>query len=329
MVARQLGSAGPQVSAVGLGCMAMSGMYGPSDETESIATIHAAIDHGITLFDTGDFYGMGHNELLLGRALSGGHRNKVLLSVKFGAMRAPGGAFVGVDTRPQAVKNFLAYSLQRLGTEYVDIYRPARVDPQVPIEETIGAISDLIKAGYVRYAALSEVSAETAARAHATHPVCDLQLEYSIISRGIEKKILPAVQSLGIGVTAYGILSRGLLSGSRPGTKGDFRADLPRFAGANFDRNTGLLHSFAAIAQEKGVTASQLAIAWVRARGEHIIPLIGARKRTQLTEALGALSLQLSAEDLARIDQAVPHAEVVGTRYDESQMRMLDSERAN
>jgi aryl-alcohol dehydrogenase-like predicted oxidoreductase len=309
--------------------MAMSGMYGPSDEAESIATVHAAIDQGITLFDTGDFYGMGHNELLLGRALAGGRRDKVFLSVKFGAMRAPGGAFVGVDARPQAVKNFLAYTLQRLGTDHIDIYRPARVDPNVPIEETIGAISDLIQAGYVRYAALSEASAETAARAHATHPICDVQLEYSIISRGIEEQILPALQSLGIGVTAYGVLSRGLLSGSRPGGKDDFRAHLPRFAGANFEQNTALLKSFAAIAQEKAATPSQLAIAWVLASGQQIIPLIGARKRAQLTEALGAMSIKLTAEDLARIDKAVPHGEVVGTRYDEGQMRMLDSERIN
>ena len=328
MLTRQLGSAGPQVSALSLGCMAMSGMYGPSDEAESIATIHAAIDQGITLFDTGDFYGMGHNELLLGRALAN-HRNKVLLSVKFGAMRAPGGDFVGVDARPQAVKNFLSYSLQRLGTDYIDIYRPARIDPNVPIEETIGAISELIKAGYVRYAALSEASAETASRAQAVHPICDVQLEYSIISRGIEEQLLPALGPLGIGVTAYGVLSRGLLSGSRPGAKGDFRAHLPRFAGASFEQNTALLKSFAAIAQEKAVTPSQLAIAWVLARGQQIIPLIGARTRTQLTEALGAMSIQLSAEDLARIDKAVPHDEVVGTRYDESQMRMLDSERAS
>jgi aryl-alcohol dehydrogenase-like predicted oxidoreductase len=328
MFTRPLGSAGPQVSALGLGCMAMSGMYGPSDEAESTATIRAAIDQGITLFDTGDFYGMGHNEVLLGRALAN-QRDKVLLSVKFGAMRAPGGAFVGVDTRPQAVKNFLAYSLQRLGTDYVDIYRPARVDPTVPIEETIGAVSELIKAGYVRYAALSEASAETAARAQATHPICDVQLEYSIISRGIEEQILPALQSMGIAVTAYGVLSRGLLSGSRPGAKGDFRAHLPRFAGANFAQNTALLKSFAAIAEEKAVTPSQLAIAWVLARGQQIIPVIGARTRTQLAEALGAMSIQLSGEDLARIDKGVPHAEVVGTRYDENQMRMLDSERAN
>jgi aryl-alcohol dehydrogenase-like predicted oxidoreductase len=325
MLTRQLGTAGPQVSVVGLGCMAMSGMYGPSDEAESISTIDAAIDQGITLFDTGDFYGMGHNEILLGRALSG-RRNQVLLSVKFGAMRTPAGAFVGVDARPPAVKNFLAYSLRRLGTDYVDIYRPARVDPAVPIEETIGAISDLIKAGFVRYAALSEASAETVKRANATHPICDLQIEYSIISRGIEKNILSALKSLGVAITAYGILSRGLLSGSRPGTSGDFRAHLPRFAGVNFERNTSFLNAFRAIAEEKGVTPSQLAIAWVLARGEQIVPLIGARKRAQLTEALGALSIRLGEEELARIEQSVPYADVVGTRYDENQMRMLDSE---
>ena len=326
MLTRKLGSAGPQVSALGLGCMAMSGMYGPSDDAESVSTIHAAIDQGITLFDTGDFYGMGHNELLLGRALNG-RRNKVLLSVKFGAMRAPDGGFIGVDARPQAVKNFLSYSLRRLGTDHVDIYRPARVDPAVPIEDTMGAIADLTKAGYVRYAGLSEASAETARRAHATHPICDLQIEYSIISRGIEENILPALQSLGIGVTAYGVLSRGLLSGSRPVGNGDFRAHLPRFAGANFDRNTGILSSFNAIARERGVTPSQLAIGWVLARGEHIVPLIGSRTRTQLTEALGALSVQLTVDDVARIDQAAPHAGIAGTRYDETQMRMLDSER--
>jgi aryl-alcohol dehydrogenase-like predicted oxidoreductase len=326
MFTRQLGSAGPQVSTISLGCMGMSGMYGPSDDVESIATIHAAIDQGITLFDTGDFYGMGHNELLVGRALNG-RRKQVLVSVKFGAMRSPDGAFLGVDARPQAVKNFLAYSLRRLGTDYIDIYRPARVDPAVPIEDTIGAISDLIKAGYIRYAALSEASAETVTRANAVHPICDLQIEYSIISRGIEQNILPALQSLGIGVTAYGVLSRGLLSGSRPTGAGDFRAHLPRFAGTNFDRNTGILSAFNSIAQEKGATPSQLAIAWVLARGDQIVPLIGSRKRTQLTEALGALALQLTADDLARIDQAVPHANILGTRYDENQMRMLDSER--
>jgi aryl-alcohol dehydrogenase-like predicted oxidoreductase len=326
MLTRKLGSAGPKVSALGLGCMAMSGMYGPSDDAESISTIHAAIDQGITLFDTGDFYGMGHNELLLGRALNG-RRNKVLLSLKFGAMRAPDGGFIGVDARPQAVKNFLSYSLRRLGTDHVDIYRPARVDPAVPIEETVGAIADLIKAGYVRYAGLSEASAETACRAHATHPICDLQIEYSIISRGIEENILPALQSLGIGVTAYGVLSRGLLSGSRPVGNGDFRAHLPRFAGANFDRNTSILSSFNAIAREKGVTPSQLAIAWVLARGEYIVPLIGSRTRAQLAEALGALSTPLTADHVARIDQAAPHAGIVGTRYDETHMRMLDSER--
>ncbi len=328
MITRQLGTAGPEVSAFGLGCMAMSGIYGPSDEAESLATIHAAVDQGINLFDTGDFYGMGDNELLVGRAL-GGRRKDVLLSVKFGAMRSPNGAFIGVDTRPAAVKNFLSYTLRRLGTDYIDIYRPARVDPAVPIEETIGAISELIKAGYVRYAGLSEASAETARRASAVHPICDLQIEYSVITRGIEKEILPGLQTLGIGVTAYGILSRGLLSGSKPGANGDFRAHLPRFAGNNFERNTELMKSFGDIAQEKGVTPSQLAIAWVFARGAQIVPLIGSRTRTQLAEALGALQIRLGAEDLSRIDACVPHDGIVGTRYDENQMRMLDSERGS
>jgi aryl-alcohol dehydrogenase-like predicted oxidoreductase len=326
MLTRKLGTAGPKVYAVGLGCMAMSGIYGPSDDAESVATIHAALEEGITLFDTGDFYGMGDNELLLGRALAG-RRKDVLLSVKFGAMRAPGGAFIGVDTRPQAVKNFLAYSLRRLGTDYVDIYRPARVDPSLPIEETVGAIAELIKAGYVRYAGLSEASAETTRRACTTHAICDLQIEYSIISRGIEDKILPELENLGVGVTAYGVLSRGLVSGSRAGGKGDLRGRFPRFTGGNFEQNTGLLQPFVAIAEEKGVTASQLAIAWVLARGESIVPLIGARKRTQLREALGALAIRLSAEDMSRIEKAVPHAEIVGTRYDAGQMQMLDSER--
>jgi aryl-alcohol dehydrogenase-like predicted oxidoreductase len=306
--------------------MGMSGMYGPSDEAESVATIHAALEAGVTLFDTGDFYGAGHNELLLGRALKG-KRDKALLSVKFGALRAPGGGWTGVDTSPRAVKNSLAYTLTRLGVDFVDVYRPARLDPQVPIEDTIGAIAELVKAGYVRHIGLSEVGAETVRRAAAVHPIVDLQIEYSLISRGPEENLFPALKTLGVGVTAYGVLSRGLLSGSVPTAKTDFRAHLPRFAGENGERNRQLVGALEQLAAEKGVTASQLAIAWVLSRGESIVPVIGARTRKQLAESLGALDVKLDAAELARIEAAVPHTAVAGTRYAADQMRMLDSER--
>jgi aryl-alcohol dehydrogenase-like predicted oxidoreductase len=326
MTLRELGRSGPTVSRIGLGCMGMSGVYGPSDETESIATIHAAIDSGINLFDTGDFYGMGHNEMLLGRALEG-RRDRVLLSVKFGALRAPNGAFIGVDGRPQAVKNFAAYSLQRLKTDYIDIYRLSRVDPAVPIEETVGAIADLIRSGHVRYIGLSEAGVETIRRAQAVHPICDLQIEYALVSRGIESAILPALRELGIAVTAYGVLSRGLLSGSRPLSTGDLRSFFPRFAGPNYDRNAKLIAALEAFAKEKGATPTQIAIAWVLSRGEDIIPVIGARSRRQLNEALGALRVRLSAEECARLERLVDPTQVAGTRYGAEQMAMLDSER--
>jgi aryl-alcohol dehydrogenase-like predicted oxidoreductase len=323
---RRLGSAGPEVFPLALGCMGMSGAYGPSDEKESIATIHAALDHGITLLDTGDFYGAGHNEMLIGRALKD-RREKALLSVKFGGMRAPSGAFVGVDNRPAAVKNFLAYSLTRLGVDHVDIYRPARLDPLVPIEDTIGAISELVKAGYVRAIGLSEVGPETIRRAQAVHPIADLQIEYSLISRGPEEQIFPLLDELGIGVTAYGILSRGLLSGSKLKGAGDMRAHLPRFSGQNLERNERLAEALERLAKEKKVTAVQLAVAWVLARGENMVPLVGARTREQLADSLGALKVTLSAEELAQIEEAVPADEVAGTRYGAEQMRHLDSER--
>jgi len=308
-----------------LGCMGMSGMYGASDENEGIATIHAAIDAGINVLDTGDFYGMGHNELLVGRAVRD-RREKVLLSVKFGAMRGPDAQWVGVDTRPAAIKNFLAYSLVRLGVDHIDIYRPSRLDPNVPIEETIGTIAELVKAGYVRAIGLSEVGAETIRRANAVHPITDLQIEYSLISRGPEASIFPALRELGIGVTAYGVLSRGLLAGSRPGAR-DFRAFLPRFRGDNLAQNQKLIDALSDLAKKKNATPTQLAIAWVLARGEDIVPVIGARTRVQLEESLGALKIQLSDDDLREIEQAVPADAVAGTRYDEHQMRVLDSER--
>ena len=331
MITRSLGAAGPRVSAIGLGCMGMSDLYGPSDEAESIATVHAALDAGVTLLDTGDFYGMGHNEMLLRQALSGRPRDKVLISVKFAAQRAPDGSFVGIDARPVAVKNFLAYTLRRLGTDYVDVYRPARVDPAVPIEDTVGAIAEMVKAGYVRHIGLSEAGAETVRRAHAVHPIVDLQIEYSLFSRGIEADILPTCRELGVGITAYGVLSRGLLSGhwTKERTSGprDFRSRSPRFSGDNLDRNLALVDALRAVAESKGATVAQIAIAWVLSRGADIIPLIGARRRERLSEALGALPLSLSADDLARIERAVPADAVAGDRYDAHQMALLDSEK--
>ena len=331
MHTRTLGSNGPRVSALGLGCMGMSDLYGPSDEAESIATIHAALDAGINLLDTGDFYGMGHNEMLIREALKGRSREQVLISVKFGAMRDAAGGWVGYDGRPAAVKNFLAYTLRRLGTDYVDIYRPARVDPAVPIEETVGAIAEMVKAGYVRHIGLSEAGSETIRRAQAVHPIVDLQIEYSLFSRGIESGVLPTCRELGIGITAYGVLSRGLLSGhwskERTGGGRDFRSFSPRFQGENLDRNLGLVEALRSVAQSKGVTVAQAAIAWVLSRGSDIVPLIGARRRDRLAESLGALDVELSPDDLSRIEQAVPAEAVAGDRYNEHAMAMLDSER--
>jgi aryl-alcohol dehydrogenase-like predicted oxidoreductase len=321
---RRLGTNGPQVFPIALGCMGMSGMYGPSDDAESIATIHAAIDAGVNLLDTGDFYGMGHNEMLVGRAIKD-RRDKVLLSVKYGALRGPDGGWIGYDTRPIATRNFLAHSLTRLGTDYVDVYRPARLDPKVSIEETAGGIAKLIEAGYVRHLGLSEMNAETVRRAHAVHPVCDLQIEYAVITRNAEEKIFPTLKELGVGVTAYGVLSRGLLSGSRPQGKNDIRNHFPRFAENNSTQNQAVIESLQQVAKEKGVTATQLAIAWVLSKDTSVIPVIGARTRTQLSEALKALDVQLTAEDKARMESTIPA--VAGTRYDERQMRVLDSER--
>jgi aryl-alcohol dehydrogenase-like predicted oxidoreductase len=301
-------------------------MYGPADEKESIATIHAALDAGVTLLDTGDYYSAGHNELLIGRALRD-RRDKALLSVKFGALRGPDGSWLGMDTRPVAARNFLGYTLTRLGVDHVDIYRPGRLDPNVPIEETIGGLADLVRAGYVRAIGLSEVGVDTIRRAQAVHPISDLQIEYSLISRGPEDTIFPALAEMRIGVTAYGVLSRGLLSGSKAGAPGDFRGHLPRFSGENRARNQQLVASLQSVAAGKGLTATQLAIAWVLAKAPNAVPLIGARTRAQLAESLGALAVTLSPEEIARIEEAVPASAVAGTRYDERQMGMLDSER--
>ncbi|MFG2492183.1 aldo/keto reductase [Streptomyces caniferus] len=334
MQIRTLGTTGPQTSALGLGCMGMSALYGDSDRGESIATVHAALDAGITLLDTGDFYGMGHNELLINEALRtapAAAREKARISVKFGALRTVEGGFTGYDGRPNAVKNFAAYSLQRLGTDHIDIYRIARIDPDVPVEETVGAIAELVEAGHVRHIGLSEVGAETLRRAAAVAPISDLQIEYSLISRGIEESILPTARELGIGITAYGVLSRGLISGhfsrDRKLAANDFRGMSPRFQGENLDRNLDLVDALRKIAEQKGVSVAQTAIAWVLSRGEDIVPLVGARRRDRLTEALGALDVALDTDDLAAIEHAVPADAAAGDRYPSEQMAHLDSER--
>ncbi|MFI6560905.1 aldo/keto reductase [Streptomyces sp. NPDC050534] len=331
---RNLGTTGPRVSALGLGCMGMSGMYGAADRAESIATVHAALEAGVTLLDTGDFYGMGHNEMLISEALRtapAALRENALVSVKFGAQRGPDGAWHGYDARPAAVKTWAAYSLQRLGVDHIDVYRPARLDPNVPIEETVGAIAELVEQGYVRHIGLSEVGADTVRRAAATAPITDLQIEYALISRGPEREILPTLRELGIAVTAYGVLSRGLISGhvtaGREYEPTDFRAHSPRFQGENLQHNLTLVESLRKVAEQKGVSVAQIAIAWVLSRGEDIVPLVGARTRERLGEALGALDVTLDAADLAAIEAAVPADAAAGERYAPAQMAMLDSER--
>jgi aryl-alcohol dehydrogenase-like predicted oxidoreductase len=329
MDTRPLGKTGPVVSAFGLGCMGMSDFYGPADRDESIATLHAALDAGITLLDTGDFYGVGHNEILIHEALRGRNRDNVLTSVKFGGLRDPAGGFGGIDNRPVALKNFLAYSLVRLGVEAIDIYRPARLDPAVPIEDTVGALSEMVKAGYIKHIGLSEVGADTIRRAHKVHPIADLQIEYSLISRGIEDDILPTCRELGIGITAYGVLSRGLISGhwTKDGSPRDFRSMSPRFQASNIDTNLALVEKLRAIASEIGASVAQVAIAWVAAQGNDIVPLVGARRRDRLTEALGALEVKLTPAHLADIAKAIPADAAAGGRYPEEHLAHMDSEK--
>lgn len=331
MEQRILGNTGRTVSAMGLGLMGMSAFYGPADRKESIRTIHQAMDEGVTIFDTGDFYGMGANELLLGEALQGRNREDAFISVKFGAQRSPDGAFIGYDARPQALKSFLSYSLVRLGVDYIDLYQPARVDQAVPIEDTVGAIKDMIDAGYVRHVGLSEAGSETLRRASKVHPIAWLQIEYSILSRGIEDSVLRTARELDIAINPYGVLSRGLLSGNwsaeRSAGEEGTRAHMPRFSQANVERNLALVEHLRRIANEKRITVAQLAIAWVLAQGKDIIPLIGARSRAQLNDALVALDISLASEDLARIETAVPKGSAAGDRYPSIHMADLDSEK--
>ncbi len=331
MEKRRLGRTGPEIFPIGLGCMGMSGAYGEADIADSVATLLDAIDAGVALIDTADFYGMGDNETLLRKAFHGRGRKNIVLSLKFGAMRDPSNRMIGVDARPNSVKNFLAYSLHRLHTDYVDIYRPARVDPTVPIEDTIGAIADMVQAGYVRYIGLSEAGSETIRRANSVHPIVDLQIEYSIFSRGLESSILPTCRELGIAVTAYGVLSRGLLGGhwtkNRAVTPADFRSNAPRFSGKNLEQNLALVNALSTIARERNATVSQLAIAWVLSRGGDIFPILGSRTPAQLKDALGAVKIRLDPNDLARIEKAVPPGSVAGDRYAAPQMAHLDSEK--
>ncbi|MCP2094651.1 MULTISPECIES: aldo/keto reductase [Actinosynnema] len=316
----------PAASRLGLGAMAMSGAYGASDREESLATVRAALDAGVTLIDTGDFYGSGHNELLLAEALRGRAREEYALSVKFGQLIGPGMEFLGADARPSSVKNYLAHSLTRLGVDHVDVYRPARLDPAVPVEDTVGAVKELIEAGHVRRLGLSEVGAETIRRAHAVHPVADLQIEYSLISRAVEAEVLPVLRELGIGVTAYGVLGRGLISGHWDPSRvaaGDHRARSPRFGAGNVEHNLSLVEALRAVAGEKGCTVAQLAIAWVASRGDDVVPLVGARTRERLAEALPAAELELTEGDLAAIERAVPAGSARGDRYPSAMMASL------
>jgi aryl-alcohol dehydrogenase-like predicted oxidoreductase len=327
----KLGRNGPSVSAFGLGCMGMSGGYGPADDKESIATIHAALEAGITMIDTGDFYGLGHNEMLIHDALKGGKREKAFIAVKYGSMRGPDGRIIGDDARPTSTKYYLAFTLRRLGVDYIDLYQPSRVDPAVPIEDTIGAIADMVKAGYVRHIGVSEASAKTVRRAHAVHPIAALQIEYSLFSRGIEHEILPTLRELGIGLVAYGVLSGGLISDRAEASRtaaSEIRSRKPRFFAENFAKNIALVEALGKIAREKGATTAQLALASVKSRGDDIVPLIGARRRDQLKEALGAADLALTPEDLTRIEAAVPDSAVAGTRYLPAALAHMDSEHA-
>jgi len=326
----RLGASGPEVSVAGLGSAAISGSYGATDRSEALAIIRAALDAGITLIDVGDFYGMGTAELMIGEALRERRREDVIVSVKFGAQRDPAGRWLGHDLSPKAAKTALAYTLTRLGTEYVDIYRPARIEPAVPVEETVGAIGELVDAGYVRHIGLSEVGAETVRRATAVREICDLQIEYSLISRGIETAILPTCRELGVAITAYGVLARGLLGGrwsaDRVLEPRDGRARHPRFQRENLEHNLALVEALREIASDRGVTVAQLAIAWVASRGEDIVPLLGAKRRDQLDDLLGALALKLSGDELGRIERAVPADAVAGLRYPPAVLATLDSE---
>jgi aryl-alcohol dehydrogenase-like predicted oxidoreductase len=327
MVKRKLGRGGLEVSAIGLGCMGMSEFYGPSDDVASIALIRKAAELGINFLDTADMYGAGHNEMLLSQAFRGAARDRVTIATKFGNMRGIDGSFLGINGRPEYVKAACDMSLKRLGTDHIDLYYQHRVDPSVPIEETVGAMSELVKAGKVRFLGLSEAGAATIRRAHRVHPITALQTEYSLWTRDVETEILPTCRELGIAFVAYSPLGRGFLTGAFKDrgsfSAKDFRSVNPRMNAENFDRNRSLVAQLEAFAARKGASAAQLALAWVLGQGADIVPIPGTRRESYLRDNIAATDVALSAAELAEIGALISPGQVAGTRYDETGMQRV------
>lgn len=327
MEQRSLGGGGLTVSAIGLGCMGMSEFYGPGNDEESVATVHRAIELGVTFLDTADMYGVGRNEELVGRAIKG-KRDKVVLATKFGNVRGPNGERLGISGKPDYVKSACDASLKRLGVDVIDLYYQHRVDPNTPIEDTVGAMADLVKAGKVRFLGLSEAAPDTIRRAHKVHPIAALQTEYSLWSRDVEDDILPTIRALGIGFVAYAPLGRGFLTGGIKNPNelaaDDFRRISPRFSDENFDRNLDLVHTVEALAKEKSCKPSQIALAWVLSRGSDVVPIPGTKRRIYLEENAAAAAIGLSPADLTRLEQAFPKGVAAGDRYAPAGMQTLN-----